>query len=108
MLSVLPNDRERLAPVTLPREEPVAQFEANVAAALAVLFQPVDHLRLRRSCPQTVDLWRIDGEPVAREANKRRHAARVFSAFAAPRFLREHFAHRQIKLLRELEITLVV
>jgi hypothetical protein len=35
------DDRERLAPVSLAREEPVAEFVVDARAAVAFLFQPV-------------------------------------------------------------------
>ena len=53
--AVLPDDRERLAPVALAREEPVAQLVIDRRAAESVLFEPGDDLLLGFGRRQAVD-----------------------------------------------------
>ena len=43
MVSVFPDDRKRLAPITLTGEKPVAEFELNAAFTEAFGLEPVDH-----------------------------------------------------------------
>ena len=46
VMAVFPHNRKRFAPVTLAREQPVAEFVLDAALAFCVGLQPVDHLRL--------------------------------------------------------------
>ena len=69
VLAVLPDDRERLAPVALPGEEPVAQFVIDRAPAEALLFQPGGDLALRLRSRQAVDQRRIDRDAFADETD---------------------------------------
>ncbi len=50
------HDRERLTPVALAGEQPVAQFVLDGALAVSVGFQPSDHGRLRLFDGQTVQV----------------------------------------------------
>src|SRR5713101_6065249 len=97
MLSVLPNNRERFAPISLTREQPVAQSVIDRVLAVIVLFQPSDDLLFRWLCRQTVYDGRVDCDSVADESNR---------IFATQRS--HHFANRQIELSRELEIAFVM
>src|SRR5690606_14623872 len=65
-LAVDEYDRERLAPVALPREEPVAELVVDLAAAFAVRLEPVDHLRLRVGDGAAVEEPAVDDPAVAR------------------------------------------
>jgi hypothetical protein len=69
MFAVLPNDRERLAPVSLTREKPVAQFVIDRALALAAFFQPGGDFLFRLGARQAVDDRRINGDAFAGESN---------------------------------------
>ena len=64
VMAVLPDDRKRLAPVTLAGEEPVAQLVLDAALAEAVRLQPVDHLRLGFGGGQAVEEAGVDGDAV--------------------------------------------
>ncbi|MNM83281.1 hypothetical protein D3C81_953380 [compost metagenome] len=89
-------DRDRLAPIPLAAEQPVAQAVSHFAAAFAVLFQPGDHFLDPFLFPQPVQ-----------EAG-----VHMFS-FSRISFLRQiaacdHLNDRQIKLLGEFVIALVM
>ena len=67
MVSVfIPNDGEWLAPVSLPREEPVAELVIDGAAARSRRFEPFDHLLFAVFDVGAVDEPRIDMDAVAR------------------------------------------
>ncbi len=78
MFAVAPDDRERLAPISLPRKEPVAQLVINRAPAEAPLFQRGDDRLLRGGGRQPVDERRVGGKAFA---SKR--GGRVFNPAAA-------------------------
>ena len=51
----VPNDRERLSPVTLTTEKPVTQTVGNSSASQALFFEPLGHCRLCRVLIQTIE-----------------------------------------------------
>ena len=42
MFAIAPDDRERFAPIALPRKKPVVQLVSNVAQPMPVLLKPID------------------------------------------------------------------
>ena len=103
MMSILPvplgfpDDRERLAPIPLPRKKPVAQFVVDRAFAEAAFFQPLGDLANRFARWKTVNDWRVDRDAVADKPNR----------FFSGRWL-NNLANWQIKFARKFEIALVV
>src|SRR4030088_1605891 len=69
MFSIFPNNWERLAPITLPRKKPVAQFVTNTRSAVTALLQPRDDFLLRLRCRQSIDHRRVDREPVSEKTD---------------------------------------
>jgi hypothetical protein len=69
MFSLAPDNWKRLAPITLPGEKPVAQLIADIAAAVTVLFQPLQHFRLRFRRWQAIDDRGINRDAVVEEAD---------------------------------------
>ena len=87
--AVLPVDhRERLAPVALAREEPVAQLVLRLRLADALFLKPLDHRRTRV----------LDGEPV-QEARVHHHASRNVGK---GRITRVGNARIQLRFIRSL------
>src|SRR5436190_11729045 len=99
MLSVLPDDRERLAPVALPGEEPVPQFIAHVGAANAVLLQPGQDFLLRLGRWQAVYDWRIERHSILEKTD------RFFGGFSR-RLDYRHDLHSE--RARKFQVALVV
>src|SRR5438128_5357813 len=97
MLSVLPNNRERFAPITLTRKQPVAEFVIDRAFAEAAFFQPCRDFPDRLSRWQAINNRRIDCDPLADESN------RIFAA----QWL-HHFANGQMEFSRKLKIAFVM
>ena len=50
MFPLFPNNRKRLAPITLPRKKPVAQLVIHLAPAMPIFFQPIDDFLFRFRC----------------------------------------------------------
>jgi len=97
VLSVFPNNRERFAPITLTRKQPVAQFVIDRAFTETVLFKPRCDFPDRLSRWQAINNRRIDCDPFADESNR---------IFAAQRL--HHFANGQMEFSRKLEVAFVV
>ena len=55
VMAVLPHDRERFAPITLTREQPIAQLVLHAPPAFAGRLEPIDHRRLGRRGRQAVE-----------------------------------------------------
>ena len=72
MFAVLPDHRERLAPVPLTRKQPVAQFVIDAPLAAAVGFEPVDDFDFRVGSGQSVQVEnrvaRTDYDPIPAKA----------------------------------------
>jgi len=97
MLAVLvPDDRERLAPVALAAEEPVAQLVVDRAAAEVVVLEPSGDLLLRLRHVEPVEEAGVDQRAVA--------AVRGLLDVAAG----DDLDDRQLELARELPVALVV
>ena len=123
------NDRERLAPVALTREEPVAELVLRLGLADALGFQPFDHLLLRilhrKPCDEPAvhhhairnigighlaSIWHTRGGRDALLRVRSRRGLRP-SPFPIPRSLfpfRHHLIDRQIEDLREIEVALIM
>src|SRR5215475_3647506 len=97
MFAILPNDWERLAPITLTRKKPVAQFVIDRALAEAALFQPLRDFSNRVARLQPINNRRIDRNAVADESDR---------IFVARRL--NDLADRQIEFAREFQVALVV
>src|SRR5436305_9578519 len=97
MFPIAPDNRERFAPVSLPREKPVAQFVIDRAFALAALLQPRSDFLFRVRGRQSVDDRRINRNALADESGRRPIA----------RWL-DNFNNRQIEFIREFKIALVM
>src|SRR5262249_48181238 len=93
----LPDDWKRLTPISLSREEPVAQFVIDRALALSALFQPFCDFLFRFRARQTVDDRRIDSCPFANKSEGRLVSQRS-----------DNFDDRQIELAGEFKIAFVV
>jgi hypothetical protein len=93
-LAVDVDDGERLAPVALAAEQPVAQLVVHLRAAQPLLLQPGGDLLLGGRRGQAVEQRRVDGDAVAREPDR----------LDAGRGLHHH--DRQVELLRELVVAL--
>src|SRR3954469_1591172 len=95
----LPDNGKRFAPVTLPREKPVAQLVGRRAFAMSSFLEPPDNFLFCFRSRQSVHQRRVDGHAVAEKAD---------------RFLRSPVGRLhdrqnwQIELAGELEIPLVV
>ena len=70
MPAIAPDDREWLAPVTLPTEQPVAQLEINRALTFAVFLQPIGDLRLGFRRWQAGEKPALHARPVAGESQR--------------------------------------
>ena len=82
MLPVLPNNREWLAPITLTRKQPIAQFVIDRAFAEATLFQPFRDFLFRFRCRKSVDVAVIGQFTHLRWCRRtHRHACVGISAF---------------------------
>ena len=97
VLAVLPSQREGLAPVALAGEQPVAELVLDAALAFACFFQPVDDLGLGFGGGETIEEARVDGGAWIGVALPIGIAGRL-----------DHLEDRQLELLRELEVPLVV
>ncbi|MNS52788.1 hypothetical protein D3C72_855150 [compost metagenome] len=90
------DDRNRLAPVALAAEDPVAHAVGDLLGADALSFQPGVHLGDRLGLAQPVEEARVDVRAVALEG----------ALFHVAAF--EHRLHRQAEGLGELPVTLVM
>src|SRR6266404_2609727 len=97
MLAVLPNDWKRLAPISLPREQPVTQFVIDRAFAQAAFFKPLGYFSNRIARRQSVDDRRINRHPIADKSDW---------IFIARRL--DNLPNRQIEFARKLQIALIV
>ena len=97
MLAVLPGQREGLAPVALAGEQPVAELVLDAALALACFFQPGDGLGFGFSGGEAVEEAGVHG------------GARIGVALPIGIAVGlDDLNNRQLELLRELEVPLVV
>src|SRR5215831_14867938 len=97
MLAVLPNNWERLAPITLPRKKPVSQFVIDRSFAKAAFLQPFSDLSNCRTRRKSVENWRIDRNAIPNESDWILVARRL-----------NNLPNRQIKFASKLEIALIV
>ncbi len=97
MPALIEHDRERLAPVALAREQPVAELVVHLAGADFLLGHPFDDLGLRVRDVQPVEHVRVDRRPVARVR------------LAVEPFWRLHRADdRKIELGRKVPVALIL
>ena len=64
-LTVNEKDWEGLAPISLPREQPVSELVVDLAGAVPVLLEPIDHARFRRLDIEPVQELAVDCGAVA-------------------------------------------
>ena len=95
--AVVPHDRERLAPVALPTEEPVAQLVINPPLAKCLFLEPSGDFALGIRRWQAVKETGVHRRAVTGEA-KRLPALRGL----------HHHLDRQLEFLRELQVARVV
>ena len=99
------DDRERLAPVALSREEPVAKAVVDPLRAETALLEPGDHRGLRRDGREAVDREPRRG---ARAVDRDTLAARRGVAIEGRAGDLDDLLDRKPERLRELEVALVV
>jgi len=66
----LPDNRKRLAPITLPGKKPVAQFVIDCALAPIAFFQPGRDFANRFTGQESVNDWRVDRNSIADEPDR--------------------------------------
>ena len=97
VLSVLPNNGQRLAPITLPRKQPVAQLVIDRTFSGAVLLKPFGDFLFRFRTWQAINYRRVDRNSFADKSNR---------IFVSRRL--HHFPDRQIEFSSKLQIALIV
>ena len=103
---------ERLAPVALAAEEPVAQLVLRLGLAHALLHEPVDHLHARLVHGEARDEAR--GHHHTRRDVRERGVARVGDGIRRSRLRRVGVGRRhdlhdwEVEHLREVEVTLIM
>ncbi len=112
VLSVFPDNRKWLAPVTLAGEQPVAQLVLDASLAFGIGFQPVDHLGLGFSGRKAVEEAGVDGDSMVGEGflqggGHRRLACSSFHidsclTLSQPRFARVllHIGNQGLQMFR--------
>src|SRR5437867_2611152 len=64
----LVQNRERLTPIALPAEEPIAQLVVDLPLPLVLRFEPIGDLCLKRGRRRPVECAGVDGDALVREA----------------------------------------
>ena len=98
MLVSFPNDRERLAPITLAAEKPIAQLIIDAPMSEAAIFEPLadSFFRFRRA--QAVEKFRINHSTIIADVADRFDIIRRLN----------YFLDRQLELVRKFQVTLIV
>src|ERR1019366_5097335 len=97
MMPIFPHNRKWLAPVALAAEEPVTHLEVDLSFSETLIFQPSDDLILGLSSGQSIQKGRVYRNTIIREALP----VLAFRWF-------HYLNHRQTKLFRKLEISIIV
>src|SRR5581483_5822492 len=97
MMSILPNDRERLAPISLPREKPVAQFVIDGALPETAFLQPRRDFANRLARRKPVNNRRVDRDSITDKSDRIFITGRLHNR-----------ANRQVEFAREFEIAFVM
>ena len=96
------DDRDRAAPVALPRDQPVAQAKADGRSGAAACVQRLDDPALSLGRGEAGELARVDERLVLGVRRERAHLGRLTARRD------DHRRHRQPVLHRELVVALVV